>query len=426
MWLEDLEESSIDMDPVVVVAPDELLSPSATKRSGIFDIVPKISFESTTSEELEDGIDLLDHCLGKMESCLEGLKPKLARPFLDIETSYNILVTDLSNLHSRLKNVVLQMGVQKDGNKDLHSTVFGSIHELRLRGYFLDEARAKLESIFSQLASSQSNLQAQVDSLSDEVAELQGITSQLESWSNSVDKSVEIFHKRFGIIKPLLSKFTGENKENVVDFPAPSDLFSPTTMDSNTLYRRIIDLEETVKILLGNRVVGAGAQRVGCVFQSFDDLLVWVKVKVPKERFGLFVDGHSVLEFFTLSGHIDTETGTAAFSNSQKAGFSTYKEAQLAISFKNLFPMVFGKGGSSSLDDSDCLPAIKSGDKWNNGSTGVHHQLMRNMNDVPSRMGYVITCAGCPMHWSSEMQTEIALSTIQAEYIALSQAMRKV
>jgi hypothetical protein len=30
------------------------------------------------------------------------------------------------------------------------------------------------------------------------------------------------------------------------------------------------------------------------------------------------------------------------------------------------------------------------------------------------------------MHWSSKMQTEIALSTTEAEYIALSQAMREV
>jgi hypothetical protein len=41
-------------------------------------------------------------------------------------------------------------------------------------------------------------------------------------------------------------------------------------------------------------------------------------------------------------------------------------------------------------------------------------------------MGYIITYAGCPMHWSSKMQTEIALSTTEAEYVALSQAMREV
>lgn len=43
-----------------------------------------------------------------------------------------------------------------------------------------------------------------------------------------------------------------------------------------------------------------------------------------------------------------------------------------------------------------------------------------------SRTGYVICYANCPVHWSSKMQTEIALSTAEAEYIALSQAMREV
>jgi hypothetical protein len=32
--------------------------------------------------------------------------------------------------------------------------------------------------------------------------------------------------------------------------------------------------------------------------------------------------------------------------------------------------------------------------------------------------------AGCPILWSSKLQSEIALSTTEAEYIALSQAMR--
>jgi hypothetical protein len=41
-------------------------------------------------------------------------------------------------------------------------------------------------------------------------------------------------------------------------------------------------------------------------------------------------------------------------------------------------------------------------------------------------MGHLITYAGCPMHWASKMQTEIALSTTEEEYIALSQSMREV
>ena len=45
---------------------------------------------------------------------------------------------------------------------------------------------------------------------------------------------------------------------------------------------------------------------------------------------------------------------------------------------------------------------------------------------VKSRTGYVFTIAGAPIHWSSKLQTEIALSTLEAEYIALSTAMREM
>jgi hypothetical protein len=43
-----------------------------------------------------------------------------------------------------------------------------------------------------------------------------------------------------------------------------------------------------------------------------------------------------------------------------------------------------------------------------------------------SRTGYTILYAGCPLIWISRLQTEIALSTTEAEYIALSQALRDV
>ena len=43
-----------------------------------------------------------------------------------------------------------------------------------------------------------------------------------------------------------------------------------------------------------------------------------------------------------------------------------------------------------------------------------------------SRSGYVIRFAGCPIAWGSRLQTHIALSTTEAEYIALSTAMREV
>jgi hypothetical protein len=68
----------------------------------------------------------------------------------------------------------------------------------------------------------------------------------------------------------------------------------------------------------------------------------------------------------------------------------------------------------------ECWVDASHASEWNNKTASS------DPNTARSRMGYIITYAGCPMHWSSKMQTEIALSTTEAEYIALSQAMREV
>ena len=43
---------------------------------------------------------------------------------------------------------------------------------------------------------------------------------------------------------------------------------------------------------------------------------------------------------------------------------------------------------------------------------------------VKSRTGYCLTLGSCPLIWVSKLQTEVALSTTEAEYIALSQSLR--
>jgi hypothetical protein len=55
---------------------------------------------------------------------------------------------------------------------------------------------------------------------------------------------------------------------------------------------------------------------------------------------------------------------------------------------------------------------------WNPGDAS-------NADNVYSHTGYVICYSGCPMFWQNKLQTEIALLTAKAEYIALSQALRE-
>ncbi len=48
-----------------------------------------------------------------------------------------------------------------------------------------------------------------------------------------------------------------------------------------------------------------------------------------------------------------------------------------------------------------------------------------NADNVYLSTGYVIQYASCPIYWQGKLQTEIALSTAEADYIALSQALRE-
>jgi hypothetical protein len=68
----------------------------------------------------------------------------------------------------------------------------------------------------------------------------------------------------------------------------------------------------------------------------------------------------------------------------------------------------------------ECWVDAAHASEWSSKPAGTDPRTAR------SRMGYVITYAGYPMHWTSKIQTEIALSSTEAEYIALSQAMREV
>jgi hypothetical protein len=57
---------------------------------------------------------------------------------------------------------------------------------------------------------------------------------------------------------------------------------------------------------------------------------------------------------------------------------------------------------------------------------GWDRQSTTDPSPCYSRTGYVIWYAGCPLIWASKMQTTTALSTTEAEYMALSAALRDV
>ncbi len=49
-----------------------------------------------------------------------------------------------------------------------------------------------------------------------------------------------------------------------------------------------------------------------------------------------------------------------------------------------------------------------------------------DLSTAKSQSGWIIFYAGCPISWASKLQSQIALSTTKAKYIAMSQALRDV
>ena len=61
----------------------------------------------------------------------------------------------------------------------------------------------------------------------------------------------------------------------------------------------------------------------------------------------------------------------------------------------------------------NCYPDADFAGLW-------RHEDPQDPHCVRSCTGYVLTFAGCAVLWVSKLQTEIALSTIESEHIALS------
>jgi hypothetical protein len=154
------------------------------------------------------------------------------------------------------------------------------------------------------------------------------------------------------------------------------------------------------------RVVGKGVQIANRTFQSFDDVRTWVITNLPIHRYGLFVDGVSIFEFFT-HGHIDAETTYSSFYSQYRTGFQSTFEARVASSIQNLFPTVFGKS-DSKMDTAEALPALKTPDKWdsNDGNTGLRYQISRNMAYVEFQIQETISAVLGPYPEAKHMAQE--------------------
>ena len=145
---------------------------------------------------------------------------------------------------------------------------------------------------------------------------------------------------------------------------------------------------------------------------------------------GADLDGtpfHETLSYRTVIGMLmflsANTRPSIAFAVHQAARFSHSPRASHALAVKRILcylKRTQDKGFYLRPNSSHTVDCYVDADFAGNFSA----ELPDNPESVKSRTGYLILYRGSPLLWLSKLQSLIALSTMEAEYVALSQAMQ--
>ena len=121
-----------------------------------------------------------------------------------------------------------------------------------------------------------------------------------------------------------------------------------------------------------------------------------------------------------LCGHSHPDISFAVHQCTQYTFAPKWSHEKALIRIGRYLKGTMDKGLTLQLTDDltlDCYPDADFSGLWNYESPNDPHS-------VRSRTGYLIPLCNCPIIWVSKLQTPIALSMMEAEYIVLSQACR--
>jgi len=377
-----------------------LCSPKqASTRTGIFDVFPALSYDEedenlkrvemeTTSPEENVQASIQD-----FKHRFACLKQKWTSAFQDVEVGHFLVTSDLARISEVTNRLAASMGhpLAIDG------TTFENVWQA------LERINSKLQEGLAHVQDSTSYISDLVEDMSSNQSVLQDSQLMFQNTITSIQETIRKHESRFTKILPgLMNVQQTSASSTMVDvdrklnqlMQAIEDLqdrqwqtataaSSPSSSLRSTheLDAELRDIKAQLKTLQ-LRIVGNGVQIGGVVFQCFDDVKSWVVSKFQIRRYGLFVDGVSLLDFFSFVTHTDTEKSMSTFYNQVKSGFLSMYEARLAASTQNLFPMNFGRSNSGGMDDSEYLPALQDPDKWDNGIMGLRYQISRGISDV--------------------------------------------
>jgi hypothetical protein len=324
-----------------------------------------------------------------------------SKPFCDVESSYKLLVADLKIINENILNLHTHVGKPIQIKGMSAGSIWGALNTLAVAQAELEAASESMEDQLIIKITNHLDNHAPLQQTLHGLEHLEQLSSMLDTHLTSLENSLHVHGERFKHIKQVLQQIPNLMQQqpqashlDTLDekiYQFETQLSHTSTRQSNHVLHNNDSIEESLAMmqeeirLLKQRVVQSGTTIGNLVFQSYEDFAIWVKTGVPTGRFGLFVDGHSLLDFFSFVGFLEAEAVAHSFHSSNKSGFKSMLETQVAASMQNFFPAPFGKVTGEKIEDSESLPGIPGPDKFDNGSTGVQCKILRGMKDISSQ-----------------------------------------
>jgi hypothetical protein len=117
------------------------------------------------------------------------------------------------------------------------------------------------------------------------------------------------------------------------------------TKDIDIHFTESISTMQEEICLLQQRILGSGVTIGSHFFQSYEDLVIWTKTNLPSGRFGLFVDGHSLLDFFSFVGFFGRRVRREQLSQLEQVQLQIHAGDTSCCLHAELLPSSFRQGG---------------------------------------------------------------------------------
>jgi len=338
------------------------------------------------SEEIKSGEDRLSDVLDKWETVVGNVN-KVSGLFKKMRTTFG---GDIDSLTHRVSTVDAKIGeIPAVSAFEECTTVWDGLTVLLSQAndfpQMVEQAQQNFGTMVDSKLKGQGSYGAKIEELNKGVNYLSELMGVMNEEQEAIVKHMSNGGMTAGVATTTLQDELRQVADRVIRVEShlnaarmddlSGGLGPVLSKEINTLKTKISLLEARIP---QDSIMSLG----GHIFQSREDVMIFVEKNVPSCHFHLFHDGVTLLESLTSSFNLRTEV-MSEWYQAEKVGVTTQQARHMA-SFRTTLPHVFGHTKDTGVGTKHPLPALKTFSDWDpyNQEGGVKNYITSGMEDL--------------------------------------------